>query len=106
VIGDTGNDRVRRVSPEGNITTIAGAIRGLSGDDGPATDAQLSAPEGVAVAADGSILIADTDNGRVRWVAPDGTITTIAGAPGQPLTSSVRGCTIRSAWPAPPTVVA
>jgi hypothetical protein len=79
LIADTGNDRVRRVAPDGTITTIAGSTRGFSGDGGPATAAQLSEPRDIAVAADGGILIADTGNDRVRRVAPDGTITTVAG---------------------------
>ena len=51
LISDTGNDRVRRVSPAGTITTVAGTDGGLSGDGGPATEAQLDGPIGVAVTA-------------------------------------------------------
>ena len=74
------NHRVRRISPDGIITTIAGTgEEGYSGDGGPATAAQLALPEGVAIAADGGLYIADYRNNRVRRVAPNGTITTIAG---------------------------
>ena len=79
LIADTFNDRVRRVSPAGTITTVAGTTAGLSGDGGPATAAQLSDPFGVAATADGGFLIADTFNNRVRRVSPGGTITTVAG---------------------------
>jgi NHL repeat len=79
LIADTGNDRVRRVSPAGTITTVAGTTPGLSGDGGPASAAQLNSPTGVAVTADGGFLIADTNNHRVRRVSPAGTITTVAG---------------------------
>jgi hypothetical protein len=80
LIADQGNSRVRRVSPSGAITTVAGrGSTGFSGDDGPATSAQLNAPNGVAELPNGSILIADSNNNRVRRVAPDGTITTVAG---------------------------
>jgi DNA-binding beta-propeller fold protein YncE len=71
LIADGDNHRVRRVSPAGTITTVAGTTGGLSGDGGPATAAQLSRPLGVAVTADGGFLIADTDNDRVRFVHAD-----------------------------------
>jgi len=51
LITDTENQRVRRVSPAGTITTVAGTTNGLSGDGGPATGAQLSNPQGVAATA-------------------------------------------------------
>jgi sugar lactone lactonase YvrE len=74
------NDVVRKISPGGTITTLAGdGSVGYSGDGGPATSAQLDSPEGVAVGSDGSVYIADTCNSVIRRVAPDGTITTIAG---------------------------
>lgn len=79
-IADTGNDRIRRVAPGGTITTFAGGSQaGFSGDGGPATAASLNAPAGVAVGLDGTILIADTGNDRIRRVAADGVITTVAG---------------------------
>src|SRR5262249_1654898 len=76
-----GNQRVRRVSPDGPITTVAGAngSGGFSGDGGPATAAQLNGPIGVAATADGGFLIGDSVNARVRRVSADGTITTAAG---------------------------
>ncbi len=80
LIADTGNSRVRRVSPGGTITTVAGtAGAGYSGDGGPATAAQLSSPRAAVPTPDGGILIADTGNDTVRRVAPDGTISTVAG---------------------------
>jgi hypothetical protein len=82
LIADQGNDRIRRVSPAGTITTVAGTTFGLSGDDGPATAAQLSGPAGVAPTADGGYLIADRFNDRIRRVSPAGTITTVAGTTG------------------------
>jgi hypothetical protein len=79
LIADTGNSRVRRVSPAGTITTVAGnGTRGFSGDGGPATAAEIFDPNGLAVMPDGGFLIADGDY-VVRRVFPDGTITTVAG---------------------------
>ncbi len=79
LIADYGNSRVRRVSPGGVISTIAGTTRGSSGDGGPAVAAQLKSPALISVAADGSIVIPDEADHRVRRVGPDGRITTIAG---------------------------
>ncbi|WP_051324754.1 NHL repeat-containing protein [Candidatus Solirubrobacter pratensis] len=80
VIADTSNHRLRRVSPGGTISTVAGTTHGFSGDGGPATAAQLNIPFGVAVTADGGVLIADLGNDRVRRISPGGTITTVAGS--------------------------
>ena len=77
-IADTDNDRIREVRTDGKIITIAGDV-GFSGDGGPAKDAQLNHPEGVAVDASGNIYIADTRNNRIRKISPNGIITTIVG---------------------------
>ena len=79
-IGDYGNDRIRKVSPGGIITTVAGnGTPGFSGDAGPATSAQLNSPSGVIVDSAGNVYIADTANHRVREVSPIGVISTVAG---------------------------
>ena len=76
--GDILNGRVRKVSTNGIISTIAGNGDSVfSGDGGPATSASLSLPESVAVSANGEVYIAD-DN-RVRKIDKNGIITTIAG---------------------------
>jgi YD repeat-containing protein len=78
-IADTSNNRIRRVGPDGIITTVAGTgVSGYSGDGGPATAAKLWA-HGVAVGADGALILNDPHNNRIRRVAPDGIITTVAG---------------------------
>ncbi|HKE46612.1 MAG TPA: NHL repeat-containing protein [Rhodanobacteraceae bacterium] len=79
-IGDGGNQRIRKVATDGTITTVAGnGTFGFAGDGGPATEAELRNPAGVAVDGAGNLFIADTQNERIRRVAPDGTIDTIAG---------------------------
>ncbi len=85
VLADTGNNRIRRVSPAGTISTIAGTgAAGFSGDGGPATAAQIVGPRGIASLPDGTILFPDSGNHRVRRISPAGVITTVAGngAPG------------------------
>jgi uncharacterized protein (TIGR03437 family) len=78
-IADTNNFRVRKVGADGNIATIAGNGGTFSGDGGSAIGAVLNYPSNVAVDGKGNIYVADTGNDRVRKVARDGTITTIAG---------------------------
>jgi hypothetical protein len=66
--------------PPGTITSLAGTgAAGFTGDGGPAANARLRFPFSVVVDAAGNVLIADTDNYRVRKVSPEGIITTIAG---------------------------
>lgn len=80
-IADDGNNRIRKVTPQGIISTIAGSgTAGFSGDGGPAALAQLRGPSAVAVDASGNVYIADAGNQRIRKVtAATGTITTVAG---------------------------
>jgi len=80
LISDGDNDRVRMVDAGGIITTIAGTgENGFSGDGGPAIDASFDDPAGIQPSADGTIYLTDDDNGRIRRIGIDGTITTIAG---------------------------
>jgi hypothetical protein len=79
-VGDLRNHAVRKITPDGMIHTVAGTgERGFNGDDIPAPRARLSEPAGVAVALDGTLLIADGVNFRLRQVGSDGLIRTIAG---------------------------
>ncbi|HEX5228688.1 MAG TPA: hypothetical protein VFW44_13305 [Bryobacteraceae bacterium] len=79
-IADDGHNRIRKVDPNGIITTVAGNGHiDYSGDNGPATSASLWRPSGVAVDGAGNIYIADTENSRVRKVDTQGVISTLAG---------------------------
>ena len=79
-IADKGNNRIRKIDSSGYITTIAGTgTGGYTGDNGPATDAQLFNPTGVAVDNWGNVYIADKANNAVRKIDAAGMITTIAG---------------------------
>ena len=77
-VADSGNYRVRKVSPSGIITTFAGnGVQGFSGDGGPATSAQLIGPFGVTADTSGNLFI--VDGARIRAVSKSGIITTVAG---------------------------
>ncbi len=79
-IADASNRRVRKVTPNGAITTIAGTgVEGFSGDGGPAAEAMLGRPAGLAVDAAGNLYIADSTNHRIRRIDTNGIITTVAG---------------------------
>jgi YD repeat-containing protein len=79
-IAEQGGNRIRRVGPDGVITTVAGTgAYGYGGDNGPATQAMLRAPFSLAVALDGTLFIADSNNHRIRRVGTDGVITTVVG---------------------------
>lgn len=82
-ISDQGNHRIRKVSSTGIITTIAGTgTSGFSGDGGPATDAKMNAPLGIAVDPSGNVYFSDSYNFCVRKINTAGIITTVAGIPG------------------------
>ena len=79
-VADVGNHRIRRIDTSGTITTVAGNGRGgFSGDGGPATRASLDEPWDVAIGEEGTLYIADMNNSRIRAVAPNGVIRTVAG---------------------------
>ena len=79
-IADTGHNRIRRVSLDGSISTVAGngSASGALGDGGPATSASLSLPTGIALDAQGNLYIADSGHARIRVVS-SGIVTTVAG---------------------------
>ncbi len=81
-IADTFNNRVRKVTPSGTISTIAGTgISGYTGDGGPATAATLFIPQAVAINSSGKVFVADNGNGVIREVDTGGVITTFLQSP-------------------------
>ena len=83
-VADWGDNEIRRIAPDGSISTVAGSgipcwSAPSCGDGGAATDAALSFPDGVAVAPDGSVYIADTGDNEIRKVSPVGKVTRFAG---------------------------
>ena len=78
-VADTGNNRIRKITPEGHVSTVAGD--GTVGYvDGPAAKAQFNGPIGLAVSEGGDIYVADTYNDVIRMITTEGQVTTIAGA--------------------------
>lgn len=79
-IADANDHRIRKVAPDGTISTVAGdGFPGFRGDGGPASAARLNTPYGIAVDSAGNLFIADLGNNRVRKVSPDGNIATVPG---------------------------
>ena len=79
---DTFNSILRKVTPAGVVTTLAGGA-GVNGtNDGPGTEARFNYPEGVAVDGTGSVYVADTYNHTIRKITPGGVVSTLAGTPG------------------------
>jgi sugar lactone lactonase YvrE len=80
LVADTGNNRVRMISSDGTISSVAGTGEaGYAGDGGLASQAVLNSPQGLAVDAEGNIYLTDSFNDRVRKIDLQGVITTIAG---------------------------
>jgi sugar lactone lactonase YvrE len=80
-VADAGNFRIRKIDPDGVITTFAGTSQpGVGGDGGPAREAQLTEPTGLALGSDGSLFVVDSPVHRVRVIRPDGVIRPFAGS--------------------------
>ena len=78
-LADTGNHAIRRITPDGHVSTLAGG--GTAGSaDGPSQQARFNGPIGIAVAPDGRIIVADTYNDRIRAIDLDGSVRTLAGS--------------------------
>jgi sugar lactone lactonase YvrE len=78
IVADFHNGRIRRIDPQGNVTTIAGSAQGFA--NGTAASARFYGPAGVALDRDGNIIVADYGNNRIRRIDPQGNVTTLAGS--------------------------
>jgi sugar lactone lactonase YvrE len=82
-VADTHNATIRRITPAGVVSTIAGAPGEAGSADGPATAARFSRPEGVTVDGSGNVYVADTYNATIRRITPAGIVSTLAGTAGE-----------------------
>jgi DNA-binding beta-propeller fold protein YncE len=82
VVADFANSTVRRITPGGVVSTLAGAAGEAGSVDGTGTAARFAGPPGVAADAQGNVYVADAANNTIRKVTPDGTVSTLAGSPG------------------------
>jgi sugar lactone lactonase YvrE len=82
-VADTGNQVIRKITPDGHVSTFAGGHGQLGHADGLASLARFRYPAEIEVDADGNLYVADTGNLTIRKITPAGLVSTLAGAPGQ-----------------------
>ncbi len=91
----TGNSTVRKVTPDGTVTTLAGLAGQLGHADGKGSAARFYYPVGIAADKNGTVYVADSRNFTVRQITPAGVVTTIAGTPGARGTADGTGAAVR-----------
>ena len=98
-VADSGNNNIRKVTAGGSVSTLAGNA-GLTGSsDGIGSSALFNSPQGIAVDSLGNVYVSDTDNSSIRKVTSAGSVTTLAGAPGQTGGADGAGSSARFSYP-------
>ena len=90
-VADFGNDTIRRISPDGVVSTLAGTAGQRGSTDGRGAEARFDGPSGVASDAAGNVYVADSGNQTIRRITPAGVVTTLAGRAGSPGSTDGRG---------------
>ena len=96
---DSANSTIRKITPDGTVTTLAGLAQSAGSADGVGSVARFDDPTGVAVDGNGVLYVADTHNHVIRKVMPDGTVTTIAGLAGNLGSADGTNSSARFYWP-------
>jgi hypothetical protein len=82
-VADTFNETIRKITPYGAVTTVAGTAGGFGSNDGTGASARFALPQGVATDGAGNVYVADTGNNTIRKITPEGVVTTLAGTAGR-----------------------
>ena len=98
-VGDTGNDTIRKITPAGAVTTLAGTALTSGTNDGTGAAAQFSEPSGIAVDGSGNVFVADQLNHTIRKVTSAGVVTTFAGTGGSAGTADGQGANAKFRYP-------
>jgi sugar lactone lactonase YvrE len=98
-VADTTNHTIRRVSPAGDVITLAGAAGATGGADGVGAAARFNLPVGLAIDAAGTVYVADEGNHTIRRIAPGGSVSTLAGSAGEAGTVDGTGAAARLHFP-------
>jgi secreted PhoX family phosphatase len=94
-VADTYNHIIRKITPGGVVTTLAGSAGQQGSNDGTGSEARFYLPDGVAVDGKGNVYVADNGNDTIRKITPGGVVTTLAGRAGQPGSSDGTGSAAR-----------
>jgi len=90
-VTDMGNDTIRKISPSGEVRTLAGMAGKPGESDGGSDEARLTAPSGVAVDGGGNVYVAEFAAGTIRKIGPEGSVGLLAGSPGNPGWMAAKG---------------
>ncbi|MEI6107340.1 MAG: immunoglobulin domain-containing protein, partial [Opitutae bacterium] len=83
-VSDAANNTIRKITPAGSVTTLAGLAGARGSQDGTGSTARFNHPGGLALGTNGDLYLADTENSTIRKITPAGVVTTIAGLAGMP----------------------